>query len=142
TRPLAAHAVKGLSDKPGIPAHPRALAPNRSNVAARRKETGRRRPTLIRGHGDVVPGDETKWKFPPFAATRDGGWVYARGTVDDKDNLTAGVMTLLLLKRFNVPLDRDVIFLSEAGEEGASNFGIGFMVSQHYPEIDAEYCLA
>ena len=51
-------------------------------------------------------------------------------------------MTMLLLKRLNVPLDRDVIFLSEAGEEGNSNFGIQFMVKQHYPEIDAEYCLA
>jgi acetylornithine deacetylase/succinyl-diaminopimelate desuccinylase-like protein len=51
-------------------------------------------------------------------------------------------MTMLLLKRFNVPLDRDVIFLSEAGEEGASNFGMQFMVAQHFPEIEAEYCLA
>jgi acetylornithine deacetylase/succinyl-diaminopimelate desuccinylase-like protein len=41
-----------------------------------------------------------------------------------------------------VPLDRDVIFLSEAGEEGSSNFGMQFMVNQHYPEIEAEYCLA
>jgi acetylornithine deacetylase/succinyl-diaminopimelate desuccinylase-like protein len=90
----------------------------------------------------VVTVDEAKWKFPPFSATRDGGWVYARGTVDDKDNLTGGLMTMLLLKRMNVPLDRDVIFLSEAGEEGSSNFGIQFMVSQHYPEIEAEYCLA
>jgi acetylornithine deacetylase/succinyl-diaminopimelate desuccinylase-like protein len=94
------------------------------------------------GHSDVVTVDEAKWKFPPFSATRDGGWVYARGTVDDKDNLTGGLMTMLLLKRYNVPLDRDVIFLSEAGEEGASNFGIGFMVTQHYPEIESEYCLA
>jgi len=89
-----------------------------------------------------VTVDESKWKFPPFSATRDGGWVYARGTVDDKDNLTAGLMTMLLLKRFNVPLDRDVIFLSEAGEEGSSNFGMQFMVNQHYPEIESEYCLA
>src|SRR5258707_14730544 len=51
-------------------------------------------------------------------------------------------MTMLLLKRLNVPLDRDVIFLSEAGEEGSSNFGMQFMVSQHYPEIESEYCLA
>ena len=94
------------------------------------------------GHSDVVTVDEAKWKFPPFSATRDGGWVYARGTVDDKDNLTGGLMTMLLLKRFNVPLDRDVIFLSEAGEEGSSNFGMQFMVSQHYPEIESEYCLA
>src|SRR5258707_11163124 len=51
-------------------------------------------------------------------------------------------MTMLLLKRLNVPLDRDAIFLSEAGEEGSSNVGIQFIVNQHYPEIDAEYCLA
>jgi acetylornithine deacetylase/succinyl-diaminopimelate desuccinylase-like protein len=51
-------------------------------------------------------------------------------------------MTMLLLKRMNVPLDRDVIFLSEAGEEGSTGVGIGFMVGQHYADIDAEYCLA
>ena len=42
----------------------------------------------------------------------------------------------------HVPLDRDVIFLAESGEEGNSNFGIQFMVGQHFAEIDAEYCLA
>ena len=33
-------------------------------------------------------------------------------------------MTMLLLKRLNVPLDRDVIFLAEAGEEGTTRVGI------------------
>src|SRR5258706_15134369 len=56
--------------------------------------------------------------------------------------LTAAFMTMLYLKRFNVPLDRDVIFLAEAGEEGGSQFGIQFMVNQHYSEIDSEDCLA
>ena len=73
---------------------------------------------------------------------RDGGYVYGRGTVDDKDNLAAALMTMVLLKRQAVPLDRDVIFLAESGEEGNSNFGIQFMVAQHYAEIDAEYCFA
>ena len=59
--------------------------------------------------------------------------MYGRGTVDDKDNLTAALMTMLLLKRLNVPLDRDVIFLAESGEEGSTGFGIQFMVAQHYP---------
>ena len=68
--------------------------------------------------------DPAKWKFPPFSATRDGGYVYGRGTVDDKDNLTAALMTMLMLKRLNVPLDRDVIFLAEAGEEGSTGVGI------------------
>ena len=41
-----------------------------------------------------------------------------------------------------MPLDRDVILLAESGEEGASNLGIGYMMAEHYPEIDAEYCIA
>jgi len=139
---LAAEYLKQVFDKEGIPAKVLALDPNRSNVVARLKGNGRKRPLLIMGHTDVVTVDESKWKFPPFSATRDGGWVYARGTVDDKDNLTAGLMTMLLLKRSNVPLDRDVIFLAEAGEEGNSSFGIQYMVKEQFPEIEAEYCLA
>jgi acetylornithine deacetylase/succinyl-diaminopimelate desuccinylase-like protein len=41
-----------------------------------------------------------------------------------------------------VPLDRDVIFLAEAGEEGTTRVGILFMANQHFDAIDAEYCLA
>ena len=68
--------------------------------------------------------------------------MYGRGTIDDKDNATATLMTLLLLKRLNVPLDRDVILLNEAGEEGNSRVGIQHMVAEHFADIDAEYCLA
>jgi acetylornithine deacetylase/succinyl-diaminopimelate desuccinylase-like protein len=51
-------------------------------------------------------------------------------------------MVMLMLKRLNVPLDRDVIFLAESGEEGSTRVGIQFMVNQQYDQIDAEYCLA
>jgi acetylornithine deacetylase/succinyl-diaminopimelate desuccinylase-like protein len=52
------------------------------------------------------------------------------------------LMTLLLLKRNQVPLARDVIFLAEAGEEGNVQFGIEYMVKEHLAEIQAEFCLA
>ena len=134
--------LKQLFDKEGIPSQIVASDPNRSNFIARLKGNGRKRPLLIIGHSDVVTTDAAKWKYPAFSATREGGYIYGRGTVDDKDNLTASLMTMLLLKRLNVPLDRDVIFLSEAGEEGSTGVGIGFLVNQHYSDIDAEYCLA
>ena len=86
--------------------------------------------------------DAKKWTYPPFSAERKDGYVYGRGTVDDKDNVTGALMTMLLLKRQNVALDRDVIFLAEAGEEGATRIGIQFMVNQHFAEIDAEFCYA
>ena len=139
---IAAEYIKQVLDAEGIPAQIFALDPNRSNVVGRLKGSGRKRPILIMGHTDVVTVDASKWQFPPFSATRDGGYVYGRGTIDDKDNATAGLMTLLLLKRMKVPLDRDVIFLAEAGEEGTSSVGIGFMVKQHFGEIESEYCLA
>jgi acetylornithine deacetylase/succinyl-diaminopimelate desuccinylase-like protein len=139
---LVAGYVKGVFDKAEIPAEIFALDANRPNVVARLKGSGAKRPLLIMGHSDVVTVDAAKWKHPPFSATREDGYVYARGTIDDKDNLTAGLMTMLLLKRQQVPLDRDVIFLVEPGEEGNSNFGIQFMVAQHFAAIDAEFCLA
>jgi len=49
---------------------------------------------------------------------------------------------MLLLKRNNVPLDRDVIFLAESGEEAdVTGVGINFMVGRHFDEIDAEYAM-
>jgi acetylornithine deacetylase/succinyl-diaminopimelate desuccinylase-like protein len=138
----AADYLTQLFEREGIPVQRFALEPNRPNVVARLKGSGRKRPLLIMGHLDVVNVDPSKWTHPPFSAARDGGYVYGRGTTDDKDNVTAGVMTLLLLKRLNVALDRDVIMLAEAGEEGSTRIGIQFMVNQHFEAIDAEYCLA
>jgi acetylornithine deacetylase/succinyl-diaminopimelate desuccinylase-like protein len=134
--------LKQVLDKEGIPTQVFALEANRPNLVARLKGNGTRRPLLIMAHTDTVNVDPKKWTFPPFSATRDGGYVYSRGAVDDKDNVVGALMTLLLLKRHNVPLDRDVIALFEAGEEGATRVGIQFMVNNHFAEIDAEFCLA
>jgi len=134
--------LKQVLDKEGIPAQLVGSDPKRSNLVARLKGNGSKRPLLIMGHSDTVTTDDAKWKFPPLSATRDGGYIYGRGTVDDKDNLTAALMTMLLLKRLNVPLARDVIFVSEAGEEGSSGIGIGYLVRDQFPLIDAEYCIA
>src|SRR6266581_7963606 len=98
---IVAEYVKQVLEKEGIPAQIVGSDPKRSNVVARLKGSGRKRPLLIMGHSDVVTVDEARWKFPPLSATRDGGYVYGRGTVDDKDNLTASLMTMLLLKRLN-----------------------------------------
>lgn len=114
----------------------------RPNLIARLKGNGKKRPLLIVGHTDTVNIDEKKWKHGPFSAHREGGYIYGRGTVDDKDNLTGALMSIILAKRQNLPLDRDIIFLAEAGEEGATTIGIAFLVSEHFADIDAEYCLA
>ena len=138
----AAEYLKQVLDREGIPAQLFEAEPNRLNLVARLKGNGSKRPLLIMGHTDVVNVDPAKWTFPPFSATRNGGYVYGRGTVDDKDNVVAALMTMVLLKRMAVPLNRDVIFLAEAGEEGTTRVGIEYMIERHFSDIDAEFCLA
>ncbi len=134
--------VKQVLEAEGIPVTLAAKDPARANVIARLKGNGSQRPLLIRGHSDTVRVDLAKWTFPPFSATRDGGYVYGRGTLDDKPNLMAAMMTMLLLKRSQVPLNRDVIFVSEAGEEAATGPGIAYLVNERWSDIEAETCLA
>jgi len=138
----AAEYLKTVLEREGIEAKILSLDSKRPNLVARLRGNGKKRPILIMGHTDVVSVDPAKWTHPPFSATREGGYVYGRGAIDDKDNVVACLMVMLLLKRMNVPLDRDVIFLAEAGEEGSYQYGIDFMMKQHWPEIDAEYCFA
>jgi acetylornithine deacetylase/succinyl-diaminopimelate desuccinylase-like protein len=114
----------------------------RPNLVARLRGNGSKKPLLILGHTDTVNVDEKKWTHGPFSAHREGGHIYGRGTVDDKDNVTAALMTMLLLKRSGVALDRDVIFVAEAGEEGAPSLGIAYLAREHWADIEAEYCLA
>ena len=138
----AADYLAQVLQREGIPVQVFALEEKRPNVVARLTGNGSKRPLLIMGHTDVVNVDPAKWQHGPFSADRDGGRIYGRGTVDDKDNVTAALMTMLTLKRNLVALDRDVIFLAESGEEGTTSVGIEHMVKQHFDTIDAEYCLA
>ena len=134
--------VKGVLEADGIPVTIAAQDPARANLVARIQGNGSKRPILLMGHTDTVQVDPSKWKFPPFSATRDGDYIYGRGALDDKWQVAAGMMTLLLLHRNHIALDRDVIFLAEAGEEASTGPGIEYMVNEHWAEIDAEACLA
>ncbi len=138
----AAHYLKSVLEREGIPAQLFSLEPDRANLVARIKGNGAKKPLLLMAHTDVIGVQREKWSVDPFAAIRKDGYIYGRGAQDDKDNLTACLMTLLLLKRNHVKLDRDVIFLAEAGEEGTSRVGIDYMVEHHWSEIEAEFALS
>lgn len=126
----------------GISSKRYALEEARANLVARIKGNGSKRPILLMGHTDVVGVQPEKWYADPFSGLREDGFIYGRGTLDDKDNLAAALMVIKLLKRHGVKLDRDVILLAESGEEGTPEVGINFMVEKHFDAIDAEYCLA
>ena len=138
----AANYIKSVLASEGIDSELYALEAERANLVARIKGNGSRRPILIMGHTDVVGVQRDRWTEDPFGGARKDGYIYGRGTLDDKDNVTAGMMVILMLKRYGVDLDRDIIFLAESGEEGTPQVGITYMVENHWDLIDAEFCLA
>ena len=139
---LAVDYLQRVLEAEGIATKTFALDPKRANLVARLKGNGSKRPLLILAHTDVVGVQREKWPVDPFGAVLKDGYVWGRGTLDDKPNLTANLMTMLLLKRSGVVLDRDVIFLAESGEEAdITGVGINFMVREHWAEIDAEFSI-
>src|SRR5262249_17684126 len=123
--------VKKVFDAEGIPSLVVSKDPARANLIARIRGNGSKRPLLIMGHSDTVKVDPGKWTIPPFSGARADGYVYGRGVIDDKSDLFAAMMVTILLKRTGAKMDRDVIFVTEAGEEGSSQFGIQYLISDH-----------
>ncbi|XP_041459504.1 N-fatty-acyl-amino acid synthase/hydrolase PM20D1-like [Lytechinus variegatus] len=62
-------------------------------------------PYMLAAHQDVVPVKDQDWKYPPFEAREDNGYIYGRGTIDDKHSLM-GIMEALefRLKLKQIPI--------------------------------------
>ncbi len=116
-------------------------APRRGNVVARLRGDGSLPPFLLMGHVDVVPAEAEHWLHAPFSGELSEGIIWGRGATDMKQMVTMELMTLLLLKRGNVPLKRDVIFTATADEEVGGKYGAGFLVKRHPDLIRAEYAI-
>src|SRR5436190_11343609 len=134
--------LKRILEAEGIPTSTFALDPNRANLVARLKGNGSKRPLLILAHTDVVGVQKEKWPVDPFGAVMKDGYVWGRGSKDDKPVLAANLIAMLMLKRLGIQLDRDVIFLAESGEEAdLAGVGINYMVREHFADIDAEFAM-
>src|SRR5437773_784251 len=103
---LAVDYLKKILEGEGIRTQTFALDPKRANIVARLKGNGSKRPLLILAHTDVVGIQREKWPVDPFGAVMKDGYIWGRGTTDDKDKLAAVLISFLLLKRSGAPLDR------------------------------------
>src|SRR3954465_15042232 len=133
--------IKGVLAKEGIEAELLKTDAGRDSVVARLKGDGSARPLLIMGHEDVVPVDRSHWTVEPFAAIEKDGYIYGRGAKDDKAMDAANLEVFLQLKRMNIPLKRDVIFLAEASEETSSTAGMDTVVKKYWDKIECEFAL-
>lgn len=131
-----------LSSTPAIKTRIIEISPGRANFIARLRAPHRgKRAVLIMAHADVVGVDPTKWQTPPFQARLRDGYIYGRGTIDDKGMLAASMTALLGLAKGRNSLDRDIILLATAGEEGGSE-GVKWMVEREFDSLkDVEFAL-
>ncbi len=138
----AADFFKAIFDGEGITSRVYDLGNGRANILARLPGRGGKSPIILLNHMDVVPADAPRWTVPPFSGEVRDGYVWGRGATDMKGTAICQLMTVLLLKRGGVPLERDVIFLGTADEEDGKQSGLGAMVSQHGDDLaNAEFVL-
>lgn len=76
---------------------------------------------LVYGHYDVQPVDPIeKWHYPPFGGTIKDGFIYGRGSSDDKGQLLTHVFALEALMNSLDSLPVNVKFFIEGEEECGS----------------------
>ena len=117
-------------------------APGRSNLYARLKGDGSKRPVVLLSHSDVVPADRAYWSVDPFGGLVRDGYIWGRGALDMKNLGIAELVVFLALHRNRFPLKRDVIFLVTADEEAGGSAGARW-ITQNRPELvaDAEFLI-
>ena len=112
------------------------------NLVARLKATDPvGKPLLLSNHMDVVQAVAADWRFDPYSGEIADGYVYGRGALDMKGMGVMQLVTLLMLKRLNVDLARDVILMCNCDEEIGSPMGARWMIEEHFSDLDPEFVL-
>ena len=114
--------------------------PGKAHFIARLKGDGTRRPILLAAHADVVGVEREKWTVDPFAGVMQEGYVVGRGAIDFKGGLAVFAQAVIMLAKNKIPLHRDVIFMSEADEEGGK-YNTNWLSESHWDKMDCEFAL-
>ena len=116
---LAADFFKKILDREGIENRLFNYAAGRADLWARipKNTSSTLRPIILLNHMDVVTSAASHWKVPPFDGQVVDGSIYGRGAQDMKNEGLAQLMVMVMLRREEVELERDVIFLAVSDEE-------------------------
>jgi len=90
------------------------------------------RSLILNGHIDVVsPEPASLWSGPPFAARRDGDWLYGRGAGDMKSGLVAIIGAVAALRRLGVAPRGRLELQSVVEEECTGNGALACVLAGH-----------
>lgn len=140
----AAKYISEVLAKEGIQSELLDLTPGRSAVVARLRSAALADPSralLLVAHMDVVGVDRSHWTVDPFGAVVKDGYLYGRGSLDDKSMLVANLAAFIALKRSAAHLNRDIIFLATADEEQGGDASIKILISKYWDKFAAGYAL-
>jgi acetylornithine deacetylase/succinyl-diaminopimelate desuccinylase-like protein len=140
----AAKYIAGILTKEGIANELLDLAPGRSAVVARLRSSVVPDPSkalLLVAHMDVVGVDRSKWSVDPFGGIIKDGYLWGRGSIDDKSMLAANLAAFIAMKRGNVHINRDVIFLATADEEQFGDASLRMLIAKYWDKIAAGFAI-
>ena len=109
------------------------------NLVVRVRGKGVAKPVLFLSHLDVVDALREDWSLDPFTLTEQDGWLYGRGTADDKGPGATLIAGMLALVRSNIVPDRDIILALTSGEENGDEPGAQWLLTHHRELVDAEF---
>ncbi len=84
-----------------------------------------KKPVLLMAHQDVVPASDENWKYPPFSGAIEEGYIWGRGTLDDKGSLLAILEALEFLLKGGYQPSRSIYVASGFDEEVGGHEGAG-----------------
>ena len=113
-----------IFEKESVPYQIFEPSPGRGSILATLKGNGKKKSVLLLSHIDVVPAEKGRWEVDPFAGVIKDGYLYGRGTLDDKFMGIIEMMAVLILKRQRIPLKRDILFFATADEEMGGGLGV------------------
>lgn len=75
------------------------------------------KPILVNGHMDVVEAKAEDWTRDPFTPVEEGGYIFGRGSEDNKYDVSLIVATMAKLKRENYVPRQDLVMVLTGDEE-------------------------
>ncbi|HXB56263.1 MAG TPA: Sapep family Mn(2+)-dependent dipeptidase [Vicinamibacteria bacterium] len=86
-------------------------------------------------HGDVQPVSEAEWSVPPFAGIEKDGFIWGRGSADDKGPLVQALLAMRSLRDSGLPRTHTIRLLVGSDEESSNKDMKTYLEGHRAPDL-------